>query len=114
MIRATRHTCALRARRTALLRRSLVAHALRKGRFHGHVLRRVSQRVGCLPRPGRLRVTDPRPTLIDTMPSALTDWTCLGLGLAGGGGGSPGFDHAAQMQADGMEGNYLGDLPCRI
>lgn len=79
-----------RTARAALLRAALSRLARRRGAFRGHVLRRLSLAVGRLPRPGSLRVIDPIKTLKTIMPSAPSSTARLGLGLAGGGGGSPG------------------------
>ena len=78
-----------KADRAALLRDALVQHARSEG-LRGHVLRRLSQAVGRLPRPGTPRVLDPVTTLTTIMPSVTSRLARLGLGLAGGGGGSPG------------------------
>ena len=90
MTRETHHTCPQRALRTAILRRALVRQVRKAGLFRGHLLRRLSQAVGQLPRPGMLRANGPVTTLT-IIPSVLSRYCGLGLGLAGGGGGSPGM-----------------------
>jgi len=87
----TKTQCPARLARVALLRRALLCLARGRGRFRGHVIRRIIYAVGRLPLPSRLRVLNPIQKLIDLIPSVHTKASSMGLGLAGGGGGSSGL-----------------------
>lgn len=81
----------VRALRAARLRHALMRLARSRGRHRGYPIRRLVEAVGRLPDPGSVRILKGiHPRLIDLMPSALFGMSCMGLGLAGGGGGSPG------------------------
>ena len=81
-----------RARRVAALRRAFGRMARRAGRFRGHVIRRLAMGVGRRVPPTAPPAGRSRPGQAPTMPSISRHMTALGLGLAGGGGGSPGID----------------------
>ena len=83
------HITQAQAIRAAKLRRALSEHVRRRGRFLGNVIRRITDAVGRLAQPCKLWTEDRGP-LIKTMPSVHSRTCRMGLGLAGGGGGSPG------------------------
>lgn len=89
MTRQNEHRTLARAIRAAKLRLAFARLARRAGRFRGHVIRRVLHAVGQLAQPSKLRISTTGPFLIN-MPSVHPKISSMGLGLAGGGGGSPG------------------------
>ncbi len=85
----TRIKAAARAIRSAKLRAALIRLARRRGQFRGNLIRRLIVRVGQPAQPSRLQMGLIRPQDYSNMPSVHPKTSCLGIGLAGGGGGSP-------------------------
>ena len=89
MTRDTHISATARGLRAARLRLAFARMARRLGRYRGHVIRRVTNAAGRLAQPSKLRTNALGPFLIN-MPSVTSELSGMGLGLAGGGGGSPG------------------------
>lgn len=76
--------------RAARIRAWLAARARALGRFRGQLLRRLVSAVGRPRSPRGCRAIGPTLALTTSLPSVTAALARLGLGLAGGGGGSPG------------------------